>query len=132
MDLGYWLMLGLTKVQDLSKTQFMTISLSLQTIIESIEALSVEEQVLLFEQLYRRRLEKQRQENVKEIAETKENEPVTGKSPKSQNPLLQVPAKLKNNPLFDEVLGYIATYRHELDQETEAYYCERDTEVQAK
>lgn len=114
------------------KASFMIISLSVQTIIESIEALSVEEQALLFEQLYRRRLEKQRQENVKEIAETKENEPVTGKSPKSQNPLLQVPATLKNNPLFDEVLGYIAAYRHELDQETEAYYREHDTEVQTK
>jgi hypothetical protein len=114
------------------KASFMTISLSVQTIIESIEALSLEDQALLFEQLYRRRLEKQRQENIKEIAETKENEPVTGKSPQSQNPLLQVPATLKNNPLFDEVLGYIAAYRHELDQETEAYYRERDTEVQSK
>ncbi|MEQ8540131.1 MAG: hypothetical protein RIB93_22090 [Coleofasciculus sp. D1-CHI-01] len=65
----------------------MTISLSLPTIIESIEALSVEDQALLFEQLYRRRLEKQRQKNVKELAETRENEPVTGKSPQSQNPL---------------------------------------------
>ena len=106
MDLGSWLMLGLPNVQDLSQTQFMTISLSLQTIIESIEALSVEEQALLFKQLYRRKLEKQRQENVKEIAETKENEPGTGKSAQPQNPLLQIPATLKNNPLFDEVLGY--------------------------
>ncbi|MBE9125371.1 MULTISPECIES: hypothetical protein [unclassified Coleofasciculus] len=110
----------------------MSISPSLKTIIESIEALSLEDQALLFEQLYKRRLEKQLQDNVKEIAETREQELITSKSPQSQNPLLQVPATLKNNPLFDEVLEYIEAYRHELDQETEAYYRERDAEVQAK
>lgn len=62
----------------------------------------------------------------------KENEPVTGKFAQPQNSLLQVPATLQNNPLFDEVLGYITAYRHELDQETEAYYRERDAEVKTK
>lgn len=86
--------------------------ISLQTLIESIEALPLEEQALLFEQIYRRRIEKQRQENSKKIAETTEaipaeNTPTTSKSNQPQNPLLMVPATLKNNPLLDEVLGYM-------------------------
>jgi hypothetical protein len=43
-----------------------------------------------------------------------------------------VPATLKNNPLFNEVLGYMEAYRRELDKETEAYYRELDAEAQAK
>jgi hypothetical protein len=39
--------------------------ISLQTLVEYIEALTLEDQALLFEQLYRRRLEKQQQENTK-------------------------------------------------------------------
>lgn len=109
----------------------------LQALIESIEALSLEDQVLLFEQLYRRRVEKQRQEDAKKAAETTEalpadNTPTTSKSNQPQNPLLMVPATLKNNPLFNEVLGYMETYRRELDKETEAYYRELDVEAQAK
>ena len=115
----------------------MNISIALQTLIESIEALPLEEQALLFEQLYRRRIEKQRQENTKEAAKTTEvlpadNIPTTSKSNKAQNPLLMVPATLKNNPLFDEVLGYMEGYRRELDKETEAYYRELDTEAQTR
>lgn len=109
----------------------------LQALIESIEALSLEDQALLFEQLYRRRLEKQRQEEAKEATETTEalpaeNTPTTSKSNQPQNPLLMVPATLKNNPLFNEVLGYMEAYRHELDKETEAYYRELDAEAQAR
>jgi hypothetical protein len=66
----------------------------------------------LFEQLYRRGLEKQHQEDAKKATETTEafptdNTPATSKSNQHQNPLLRVPATLKNNPLFDELLGYI-------------------------
>jgi hypothetical protein len=65
----------------------------------------------LFEQLYRRRIEKQRQENVNKTGEiieafSTDNTPKTSQSNQPQNPLLMVPATLKNNPLFDEVLGY--------------------------
>ena len=103
----------------------MNTPISLQTLIESIEAISLEDQALLFEQLYRRRIEKQRQENPKTTDETTEaisadNTPATSNSNEPQNPLLKVPATLKNNPLFDEVLGYMEAYRRELDKETEA------------
>lgn len=117
--------------------KLMNTPISLQILVESIEALPLEDQALLFEQLYRRRLEKQRQENTKKTAETAEalaadNTPATSKSNQPQNPLLRVPATLKNNPLFDEVLGYMEVYRHELAQETEAYYRELDAEAQAR
>ncbi len=109
----------------------------LETLIEYIESLSLEDQALLFEQLYRRRIEKQRQENPKKTAETTEalptdNTPATTKSNQPQNPLLMVPATLKNNPLFEEVLGYMEAYRRELDKETEADYRELDVEAKAK
>ncbi len=103
----------------------------LQTLIESIEALSLEDQALLFEQLYRRRIEKQRQEDAKETADTTDNTPATSKSNQPQNPLLMVPATLKNNPLFDEVLGYMEAYRRELNKETEVDSSELDAEAQA-
>jgi hypothetical protein len=61
-----------------------------------------------------------------------DNTPATTKSNQPQNPLLMVPATLKNNPLFDEVLGYMEAYRRELDKETEAYYRELDAEAQAR
>jgi hypothetical protein len=50
----------------------MNYPIPLQALIESIEALSLEDQALLFEQLYRRRIEKQRQEQAKKAAETTE------------------------------------------------------------
>jgi hypothetical protein len=78
----------------------MNTPISLQSLIESIEALSLEDQALLFEQLYRRRIEKQRQEDAKETADTTDNTPATSKSNQPQNPLLMVPATLKNNPLL--------------------------------
>ncbi len=91
----------------------------------------------MFEQLYRRRIEKQRQENIKETVKITEalptdNIPTTSKSKQPQNPLLMVPATLKNNPLFDEVLEYMEAYRHELDKETQVYYRELDAEAQAR
>lgn len=111
--------------------------ISLQTLIESIEALSLEDQALLFEQLYRRRIEKQRQENTKKTAEIIEalptdNTPAKSQYNQSQNPFLMVPATLKNNPLFDEVLGYMESYRRELDQETETDDHEMNAEVEAR
>jgi hypothetical protein len=42
-----------------------------------------------------------------------------------------VPATLKNNPLFDEVLGYMEAYRRELNKETEVDSSELDAEAQA-
>jgi len=117
--------------------KLMNTPIALQTLIESIEALPLEDQALLFEQLYRRRLEKQRQEDAKKATETTEalpadNTATTSKSNQPQNPLLMVPATLKNNPLFNEVLGYMEAYRREPDKETEAYYRELDAEAQAK
>jgi hypothetical protein len=111
--------------------------ISLQALIESIESPSLEDQALLFEQRYKRRIEKQRQENTKKTAETTEalpadNTPTTSKSNQPQNPWLMVPATLKNDPLFDEVLGYMKAYRRELGKETQAYYRELDAEAQAK
>ena len=61
-----------------------------------------------------------------------DNTPTTSKSNQPQNPLLMVPATLKNNPLFDEVLGYMEAYRREPDKETEAYYRELDAEVKGR
>lgn len=94
--------------------------ISLQTLIESIEALSLEDQASLFEQLYKRRIEKQLQENTQKTAKITEALPANNTS---KNPLLMVPATIKNNPLFDEVLGYMESYRrqdHELDAEAQA------------
>ncbi|HAJ59097.1 MAG TPA: hypothetical protein DCP31_07425 [Cyanobacteria bacterium UBA8543] len=115
----------------------MNFPISLQALIESIEALALEDQALLFEQLYRRRIEKQHQENPKKTADTTEaipvdNTPETSKINQPQNPLLMIPATLKNNPLFDEVLGYMEAYRRELDKETEADYRELDAEAQTR
>lgn len=111
--------------------------ISLQTLIESIEALSPEDQALLFEQLYRRRIEKQHQENADKTAETTvalptDKTPTTSQSKQSQNPFLMVPATLKNNPLFDEILGYMEAYRRELDHETETDDHEMNAEAQAR
>jgi hypothetical protein len=83
----------------------------LQTLVKYIEVVPLEDQALLFEQLYRRRLETQRQEKAKKTAEITEapladHTPATSKFGQPQNPLLMVPATLKSNPLFDKVLGY--------------------------
>ena len=51
------------------------------------------------------------------------------KSTQPNHPLLQVPTTLKNNPLFDEVLGYMEAYRRELDAELET--SDRELEVGA-
>jgi hypothetical protein len=45
--------------------------ISVQTLIEYIEALSAQEQTLLFDELFRRKIEKQRQENPKHTVQTK-------------------------------------------------------------
>lgn len=50
----------------------MSDSLSFQTVIEYIEALSSEDQALLFNLLHSRRLEKQRHENAQNAAQTLE------------------------------------------------------------
>lgn len=111
--------------------------ISLQTLIESIEALSPEDQALLFEQLYKRRIEKQRQENPNKIGEIAAVLPTDNTLKKSkfnqpQNPFLMVPVTLKNNPLIDEVSEHMEAYRRELDQETEAYDPEINAEAQSR
>lgn len=95
-------------------------TISLETVIEYIESLSPEDEALLFDKLYRRGLEKPPQSQQ------------TAAKTQPQHPLLMVPATLTNNPLFDEVLGYMEEYRRELDAETEAYYRELDAEAKAK
>ncbi|MGK7902779.1 MAG: hypothetical protein AB4352_15485 [Hormoscilla sp.] len=95
----------------------MNASLSLETVIEYIESLSPKDRALLFDQLHRRRLKKPQQ---------------TAATTQPQHPLLMVPATLTNNPLFDEVLGYMQEYRRELDATREAYYRELDAETKVK
>ena len=70
----------------------MTPHLSLSQIIESIDQLSLEEQNQLFEKLAQK---KQQQEY----------------------PLLNIPVALTYNPLLDEVIESIETYRQKVDQE---------------
>ena len=66
--------------------------LSLSQIIESIDKLSLEEQNQLFEKLAQK---KQQQEHL----------------------LLNIPVTLTYNPLLDEVIESIETYRQKVDQE---------------
>jgi hypothetical protein len=66
--------------------------LSLSQIIESIDQLSLEEQNQLFEKLAQK---KQQQEHL----------------------LLNIPVTLTYNPLLDEVIESIETYRQKVDQE---------------
>jgi hypothetical protein len=70
----------------------MTPHLSLSQIIESIDQLSLEEQNQLFEKLAQK---KQQQEHL----------------------LLNIPVTLTYNPLLDEVIESIETYRQKVDQE---------------
>ncbi|TRU27325.1 MAG: hypothetical protein EWV92_20480 [Microcystis aeruginosa Ma_MB_S_20031200_S102] len=70
----------------------MTAHLSLSQIIESIDQLSLEEQNQLLEKLAQK---KQQQEHS----------------------LLNIPATLTYNPLLDEVIESIETYRQKVDQE---------------
>ncbi|NEP61150.1 MAG: type II toxin-antitoxin system HicB family antitoxin [Symploca sp. SIO2G7] len=43
-------------------------------------------------------------------------------SPNSEHPWMQFAGMYANNPLFEEVLADIATYRQEMDAEMEEYY----------
>ncbi|MDB9395801.1 hypothetical protein [Microcystis aeruginosa] len=70
----------------------MTPHLSLSQIIESIDQLSLEEQNQLLEKLAQK---KQQQEHL----------------------LLNIPVTLTYNPLLDEVIESIETYRQKVDQE---------------
>lgn len=58
--------------------------------------------------------------------------PVKIRSTQSDNPWSKLAGKLKDNPLFDEVLANIEAYRRELDAEQEAYYRELDAQDEAK
>ncbi|MDY7012103.1 MAG: addiction module protein [Cyanobacteriota bacterium] len=45
--------------------------------------------------------------------------PIQLMSTQPAHPLLSIPISLRQNPLFDEVIGYMESYRRELDAETE-------------
>jgi len=51
---------------------------------------------------------------------------------KPEHPWMKFAGMYKDNPLFDEVLADIETYRRELDAETEAYYHQLNADEQAK
>ncbi len=109
----------------------MITSEALQTIIESIEALTLEEQAFLFNLLHSRWIEWQHQSNTGKIAQKQEElklgtEIVPVENTSTQSERLRLAGKLKENPLFDEVLGYMEAYRRELDAETEAHYHQPD------
>ena len=70
----------------------MTPHLSLSQIIESIDQLSLKENNKLFENLAR-------------------------KKKQQEHPLLNIPATLTYNPLFDEVIESIETSRQQVDQD---------------
>ncbi|KYC40617.1 hypothetical protein WA1_26235 [Scytonema hofmannii PCC 7110] len=71
----------------------MNTHLSFQTIIESIEALSEEDQALLFAQIHQRKVDKQHQENGSEA----------DKSTKSDNPWIRIAGKYQDDSDYDEV-----------------------------
>ncbi|MBD2775852.1 hypothetical protein [Iningainema tapete] len=79
---------------------------SIQRIIKLIEALSQEDQALLFDQLHQRILDKQHQENLHPYA--------------TDNPWIRLAGKYQDDPDYDEVLAYIQEYRRELDAEAQA------------
>jgi hypothetical protein len=76
-------------------------SVGLQTVINSIQNLSPEEQKLLLQQLqYPQLTSQQSTEKVDE-----------------DNPWIKLAGKYETDPTYDEVLAYIEEYRHQLDSE---------------
>lgn len=124
--------------------------ISVQTLIEYIEALPAQEQTLLFDELFRRKIIKQRQEQIalqvnsaidlqtetaiekviKSLQAILDSVKLT--SSRSNNPWVSLAGKYENDPQYDEVLAHIEEYRRELDAETEAYYSQIDAAVEAK
>lgn len=58
-------------LENLRVEKFMSSLISVQTLIEYIEALPAQEQALLLDELFKRQIEKQRQENTKDTVKTK-------------------------------------------------------------
>ena len=124
--------------------------ISVQTLIEYIEALPAQEQTLLFDELFRRKIIKQRQEQIalqvssaidlqtetaiekviKSLQAILDSVKLT--SSRSNNPWVSLAGKYENDPQYDEVLAHIEEYRRELDAETEAYYSQIDAAVETK
>lgn len=53
-------------------------------------------------------------------------------SPNNEHPWMQFAGMYANNPLFEEVLADIATYRSEIDAEMEEYYHQVDAKETVK
>ena len=124
--------------------------ISVQTLIEHIEALPAQEQTLLFDELFRRKIIKQRQEQIAlqvNSAIDLQTETVIEKvikslqaildsvkltSSRSNNPWVSLAGKYENDPQYDEVLAHIEESRRELDAETEAYYSQIDAAVETQ
>ncbi|MEH2326371.1 MAG: hypothetical protein V7K32_22975 [Nostoc sp.] len=53
-------------------------------------------------------------------------------APKVENPWMKFAGMFKDDPQFDEMLGYIEEYRRELDAQMEEYYQQLDVENEAK
>lgn len=53
-------------------------------------------------------------------------------APKVENPWMKFAGMFKDDPQFDEMLGYIEEYRHELDAQMEEHYQQLDVENEAK
>ena len=83
----------------------MTTPLSVQTVIKSIQALSPEEQVVLFDRLGQLGIEKQVRENVKPT------------STPSEDPWVKYAGMFKDDPDFDDFLAEMEAYRREIDTE---------------
>ncbi|MGF2036020.1 MAG: hypothetical protein RMZ43_012015 [Nostoc sp. CmiVER01] len=52
--------------------------------------------------------------------------------PKVENPWMKFAGMFKDDPQFDEMLGYIEEYRRELDAPMEEYYQQLDVENETK
>lgn len=83
----------------------MTTPMSVKTVIKSIQALSPEEQLVLFDRLGQLGMEKQVRENVKPA------------STASDDPWVKYAGMFKDDPDFDDFLAEMEAYRREIDAE---------------
>lgn len=79
--------------------------MSVKTVIKSIQALSPEEQLVLFDRLGQLGMEKQVRENVKPISNP------------SDDPWVKYAGMFKDDPDFDDFLAEMEAYRREIDAE---------------
>ena len=83
----------------------MTVPMSVKTVIKSIQALSPEEQLVLFDLLGQLGMEKQVRENVKPPSNP------------SDDPWVKYAGMFKDDPDFDDLLAEMEAYRREIDAE---------------